>query len=370
MEEKELVDWVISKDARETLLIASIIGSVVFLLYGVFNGKPPFLKEAQLDEKGRRISLWLGGGFVGIFLLTLTIPMGYDFAYSDRLALYIGDRLVSERNVSFLALDENANRLEGAVTVKRIGREGSKPIFSLPIADHSLSVHTSPLKFVGSRGGKEIEIAKGGGDRIWVSDDAGKVLGPIKIRDAQGREIGNIPTNNWGAIIIPDNARVEFYNAALLYRDQQGSIQRKWIGSRLDFNNFEYGGYEELLREWQEPRAIQVLMISDGFQGRPMSSSISYDPTTLVAASNFFPIGTELLIGNPLVQSTPISVTVQDSTRLGRLVLSSAAFEALQFEHSGNPVADVQIVDYHFKRAKNVLSQTPVIGSGSSSRVR
>ena len=67
MDEKDLVDWVVSKGAREILLIASILGSVVFLLYGIFNGKPPFLKESSIDEKGRRISLYLGVVFLMAF---------------------------------------------------------------------------------------------------------------------------------------------------------------------------------------------------------------------------------------------------------------------------------------------------------------
>lgn len=355
MESKELFEWVISRNTREILLIATMIGSVVFLLYGVFNGKPPFLKEAGLDEKGRRISLRLGGVFLAAFFLTLTIPVVYDIFLDDSLGLYVNDEPINS-NVAFLALDKNNQRLLGQITVKKIGKNKSQPILTLPMLDENVSVYKKPLSVLGRRGNKYFPIATGGENRVYVSDNAGKIWGPIKISDADGTDVTKIPTYNWGAIVVPDNSRVEFYNAALLYRDEQGEVQKKWIGSKLDFNKWDYGGDEELLRKWEEPRTISVLMIADSLKGQTMSSSIIYDPKKLVASSNIFPIGTELLVSNPLIQSTPVKVIVQDYSPNGRLVLSSGTFEALQFEKGGKPLADVQVVDYIKKRLKIALT--------------
>lgn len=357
MEQKELVEWVISKDAREILLIASIIGSVVFLLYGVFNGKPPFLKEASIDEKGRRVSFWLGGVFLGVFFLTLTIPVIYDIFLDDSLELYL-DNNPLDSNVSFIAIGQNNKILPGRITVKKAGKINSQPIITLPSSDENLSFYKEPLSILGRRGNKYFPIATGGDDRVYVSDNAGKIWGPIKVEDSDGVEVTNIPTYNWGAIVVPDNSRVEFYNAALLYRDEQGVLQKRWIGSKLDFEKWDYGKDEEVLREWEEPRTINVLMIADRYEGRTMSSSIVYNPKRLVASSKVFPIGTELLISNPLIQSTPINVIVQDYSPKGRLVLSSGVFEALQFERRGKPLADVQVVDYHKKRPKQALTKS------------
>ncbi|WP_372378529.1 hypothetical protein ACBZ91_06540 [Vibrio natriegens] len=352
MEEKELIDWVISKDAREILLVASIVGSTLFLLYGIFNGNPPFFKEAALDEKGRRISLYLGVLFISAFFLTLTLPIIYDVFIDDSIDVYVDDKRVQDGQ-RFLVVNAEGERVPGEITIKRKGKEKSGPILTLPTEESEVSIYKYPLSFYARRGDMHFEIAKGGDSRIYVADDGGKLWGPIKIRDANGNDISEIPTFNHGSIVVPENARVEFYNAALLYRDSAGKLKKMWVGSKLDFDNWDYGEHTSLLKDWEEPRNIDVLMISNMYAGKQMKSGNTYDPEQLVASSNIFPITTELLISNPLIQSTPISVIVLDASKNGRLVLSSAVFKALQFEPGGKPRADVQVVDYHAKKHKS-----------------
>lgn len=351
MEERELIDWVISKDAREILLVASIVGSTLFLMYGIFNGNPPFFKEAALDKKGRKISIYLGLLFISAFFLTLTLPTIYDAFMDDSIDVYVNDNLVQDGQ-RFLVINAEGKRVPGEITIKKKGKVKSSPILTLPTEESEVSIFKSPLSFYARRGDMHFEIAKGGDSRIYVADDGGKLWGPIKIRDSNGNDISEIPTFNQGAIVVPENARVEFYNAALLYRDSTGSLRKTWVGSKLDFDSWDYGEYTSLLKDWEEPRNIDVLMISNVYAGKPMKSGHIYDPEKLVASSNIFPIGTELLISNPLIQSTPIGVIVLDASKSGRLVLSSAVFEALQFEAGGKPRADVQVADYHAKKRK------------------
>ena len=67
------------------------------------------------------------------------------------------------------------------------------------------------------------------------------------------------------------------------------------------------------------------------------------------------------MISNPIIQGTPINIIVQDYSPSGRLVLSSGAFETLQFELGGKPKADVQVVDLHTKRPKRDANQVKPI---------
>ncbi|MCC4270122.1 septal ring lytic transglycosylase RlpA family protein [Marinobacter nauticus] len=359
MEGKDLVDWVISKDTREILLVVAIIGSCIFLLYGIFNGRPPLLKETELDEKGRKISLFLGFAFLGVFFLTLTIPLFYDIFLIDKYEVVIGNDPARE-GTRFLAIDNEGNRLPGDLSIKREGKSESKAVLSLPSYGDEVKTYKSPLKIFGKKAGEYREIAAGGEDRVYVSDNWGKVRGPIRITDANGNVVKEIPTFNWGAIVVPDNSRVEFYNAALLYRDEKGELEKKWIGSRIDPDKWDYGKDENLLIDWQEPRTIDILMISDRLAGGTMKSGVRYDPDLLVGSSKIFPLGTELLVSNPLVKGRPIRVIIQDKSKEGRLVLSSGAFKELEFTLAGKPQADVQVVDYHQKRPRKKTSQNPI----------
>lgn len=349
MEDQQLIEWVVSRDAREILLIASIVGSTIFLLYGVFDGKPPFLKEAALDERGRKMSLFLGASFIAVFLLTLTIPVIYDIFLDDSIEVLVDGKPLQE-GAKFLVVDAEGERVRGKIDIRRKEKNESVPILELPTEDSDLVVYKAPLSFFARRGNNYFQIAQGGeNSRIHVADDGGKLWGPIKIKDSKGMELAAIPTFNHGSIIVPENSRVEFYNAALLYRGEGGELKRAWVGSKLDFENWHYGEHTSLLKDWEEPRTIDILMISNSFSRKEMKSGILYDPGKLIASSKVFPIGTELLISNPLIQSTPINVIVQDYSPEGRLVLSLGAFETLQFEPGGKPRADVQVVDYHGK---------------------
>jgi len=351
MDEKDLVDWVISKDTREILLVATITGGSIFLLYGIFNGRPPFLKEAALDEKGRKVSFLLGFVFLAAFFLTLTIPLVYDIFLVDEYEVIIGSKPI-ENGTRILAMNHDDHRVTGEISIKRKGKIDSKPILLLPSFDDDIEVFKAPLTIFGKKAGEYREIASGGDDRIYASDNWGKIRGPIQIKDANENVIKEIPTFNWGAIVVPDNARVEFYNAALLYRDEKGKLKKQWIGSRIDPKKWDYGEDENLLVDWQEPRTLDVLMISDELSGGIMRSGIKYNPALLVGSSKIFPLGTELLVSNPLVQGSPVRIIIQDTSKDGRLVLSSGAFRELQFEIGGKPQADVQAVDFLKKRPK------------------
>tara|TARA_R110001599_G_scaffold353847_1_gene600003 strand:- start:7297 stop:7593 length:297 start_codon:yes stop_codon:yes gene_type:complete len=93
-------------------------------------------------------------------------------------------------------------------------------------------------------------------------------------------------------------------------------------------------------------------MIDDKFNGHTMASGIKYDASTLVASSNVFPIGTVLLVSNPLVQGTPLEVVIMDFAPAAQLALSSGAFSSLQIDYSGKGSVDVQVVDYLKKRPR------------------
>ena len=104
--------------------------------------------------------------------------------------------------------------------------------------------------------------------------------GPIWVKDSMSNKIADIPTCNYGNIVIPENSRVEFYNAAFLYRNEQGQLKKTWVGSKLDFEIWDYGEHEEMLARWEEPRTIDILMISNSYSGKSMKSGIKYDPSS------------------------------------------------------------------------------------------
>ena len=264
MEEKQLVEWIISKNTREILLIATILGSTIFLLYGIFNGKPPLLKEANIDEKGRKISLTLGVFFLTVFFLTLTIPVIYDLVLNDSIEVLINNEPVGSK-VVFVAINDENEVINGKIEVKKKGKDNSRAILSLNTIEKEVEFYEKPLTFFARRGDKYFEVAKGGNSRIHIADDAGKLWGPLLLKDSSDRKIGEIPTFNYGSIVIPENARVEFYNAALLYRDEVGNMQKKWVGSRLDFEKFDYGVHTNILQEWQTPKSVEIRVVSSFF---------------------------------------------------------------------------------------------------------
>lgn len=351
MEGMDFVDWVISKDAREILLVAAIIGSTIFLLYGIFNGRPPFFKEADLDEKGRRVSLILGFIFMGVFFLTLTIPLTYDLFIYDSYQLYIDSHPVKD-GTKIMAINEKGLRVNGSISVKKAGKPKSKPLLTLPSYSEDVSIYKLPIRILGKTVEKYREIARGGEDRVYISDNRGKINGPIQIIDANNNVIKEIPVFNYGHIFIPDDAKVEIYNATLLWREGLEEPKKCSIGSKIDPQKYYYGEHEELLLDWQVPKTKSILMISDKFRDKPMASGIKYVPDRLVASSNLFPLSTELLVSNPLIKGRPIRIVVQDVTKDGELALSSGAFKKLQFEMGGKPLADVQVVDYLAKIPK------------------
>lgn len=347
----EIVDFVISKDTRETLLYVSLAAAYVFLMYGIFNGRPPLLMQRDLDLNGRKYSLYLGTSCLLIFFLTLLVPVIYDVFISKDLEVYVNEKPLPEGS-RLIAVSADHERIIGPISIKKKGRSSTNSVLTLPTEDPGFSVVKLPITFHGRKNTESyFQIATDDTDRIYVANESGKIRGPIKVRDAVGNVIGEMPTNNWGGIVIPENSRVEFYNAALLYRDDGGSEKRGYIGSRLDESSYTYDGHYKILSSYSEPKILTVITISDSLHKITMASGVSYNKNELIASSSLFPIGTILHISNPLVEGTYVDVVVKDKSS-NILGLSSAAIEALHFTKNSRAKVEVQVKDYMYKKEK------------------
>lgn len=345
----EIVDFVLSKDTRETLLYVSIIGSYVFLMYGIFNGKPPLLMQRELDQKGRRYSLFLGGLCLVIFFLTMLVPILYDIFISKGMEVYIGNTPLSEGS-KLIAVDSHNKRIKGLLTIKKKGRLSVDSILSLPTAEPNYTIYKGPVTFFGRKNSESyFEIASTNSDRVYVANENGKIRGPILAKDATGKVIARMLTNNWGGIIIPDNSRVEFYNAALLYREEGGNEERRFIGSRIDCKTYSYDGHYKVLSAYKVPTIIDAIMINDNLHDKPMASGTLYNKDESIASSSLFPIGTVLHVSNPLVEGTDCDITVKDKSP-NILNLSGAAIEKLQFTKNSRAKVEIQVKDYIYKK--------------------
>ena len=349
----EIVDFVISKDTRETLLYVSLVASYVFLMYGIFNGKPPLLMQREIDRDGRKYSLYLGSSCLAIFFLTLLVPVTYDIFLSKDLQVYVNNKPLPVGS-KLIAVDSSNFRIEGNISVKKTGRSSVDSVIEVPTVDPSFSVYKSPLSFYGRKNSESyFQIATSSADRIYVANENGKIRGPIKAKDAAGNVIGEMPTNNWGGIVIPENSRVEFYNAALLYRDESGSEKRGFIGSSIDKSVYNYDGHYSVLSSYKDPRIERIIMINDALHDKAMASGVAYNKNELIASSSLFPIGTILHISNPLVEGTYVDVIVKDRSP-AVLGLSSAAIKALHFTKNSSSKVEVQVKDYIYKKPKKI----------------
>ena len=348
-----LLEWLLSRPGPQAILVVTLVGSIGLLSYGIFSGKPPIFKEADLDKAGRKYCLILGTILLFGFALTLTIPVIYDAISDKELNIFIGDKEKSD-DISFIAVHKNGERVFGDISI-RLGKSSSgKELLSIDQANKELDVYIGPLQLVGKQHDKEIILKNKEKWRLYVANDIGKIYGPIKITDENEKELMEIPTYNYANIIFPERGRVEFFNTKIFYSDQ-GSTEIKQLdcGGRIDFNKFDYGEYAiPIIKDYQNPILISTNALNDDNKDSRTASGQLYNPEEHVGSSYNFPLGSVLLISDPLKRDCDVKILINDRGP-NLLALSSGALEQLGYPKGANAKFYVRYVDYLFKKRKS-----------------
>jgi LysM repeat protein len=90
--------------------------------------------------------------------------------------------------------------------------------------------------------------------------------------------------------------------------------------------------------EQKEAGQISVSRYSDDQRGKPTTSGDLYNPESLTAAHPGLPLGTVVFVTNPQTEKG-VYVLINDRTTDNRLILSDAAYRALQFTGTDRGIA-------------------------------
>lgn len=345
-----LLEWLLSKPAPQAILVVTLVGSIGLLSYGIFKGKPPIFKEADLDEPGRKFCLILGSILLVGFGLTLTIPVIYDIISNKDITIFIGDKEKTD-DISLIAITKDGMRAPGNISIKLGRSKSGKELLSIEQAAEKFDVYNGPLQLVGKQQERQLFLKNKDKWRLYIANDIGKIYGPIVLKDSKNKTLMEIPTYNYANIIFPERGRIEFFNTKIFYSDQ-GSTDIKLIelGGEIDFNKFDYGeSATSIIKRFKLPILISATALNDGDKGNRTASGQLYNPDEHVASSSTFPLGSILLITDPLKRDSDVKVLINDRGP-NLLSLSSGALKKLGYPIGTNTRLYVRYVDYLFKK--------------------
>ena len=345
MELKDYVELLETVPATQLVMTLSFIMFLYFTMYGVFGDDPPIFKKKNLTESSRRLSRIYGMGALGVFLLSLLLPLLYQYAFAS-IGFFVDGREIDLANddVEVVFIDKEGEVLGGSFEV-RIARWHN--MVELPNHGGGFSVYQGDLELWGTYLTKSQRIDEGGSvGPLQVSAEHGKVYGPLTLVDQSGRTIFRLPINDEADVIVPDGGKVEITNTKIHYHKSEVP-KSIYIGPELDLVRFTTGD-DEFFKENLDRTAVTCRHIDDKYKGAKTSSGIVYDPSDLVATSKYYPEGTIIEVEVPFLETNPVKVEIVGHNRTGRCVLSSGTFARLNRD-PGNMKATVRIVDYRYK---------------------
>lgn len=347
-----LIEWVLSKPAPQAILSITLIGSLGLLAYGIFDGKPPILKETDLDSYGRQYCIRLGTILLAIFGLTLSIPIVYDSISDQELTIFVGDKPVGE-NTKFLAINAEGEKVDGDLSV-RIGNNSTGKIL-LEGSQADIEVFVKPFSLVGQQLGNELVLKEGGEWRLYVANDVGKIFGPLEMKDAKNRKMMEIKTKNYANLIFPEHGEVTFSNTKIFYSEQgKTNVEQICVGCGIDFDRYEFDpGVKDIIQVYSKKKLVYAYLLNDSDVGKLTASGGKYDPNEYVGASSKIPLGAVLLVTDPARKGAKVRVTVLDKGP-NELAISSSASKKLGFSPDiGQFQLHILLVDYLYKLAKS-----------------
>lgn len=351
MDLTDYVELLQTVPTTQLLMVLSFIMFLYFTMYGVFGDDPPIFKKKSLDDSARRLSRLYGMGALVVFLLSLLLPVLYQFLFPS-IDFYVGGTKVDldDNDIRVVLIDQNGTVLDDTFEVSIARWHDS---VSLPNKKDEFGVYQGDLELRGYYDGREQRIDDSSSvGPLQISARHGKVFGPLTLVDQVGKAIYQLPINDAAQVIVPDRGRVEIINTRIHYHkaDEPTFI---YIGSELDLEQYTTGRHDEFFRDNLHSTPETCQHISDKYRGRTTSSGMAYDPSELVAASSYYPVGTIIEVSVPYVNTEPVVVDIVDHNPRSKCALSTSVFDQLD-RTPGSIKAMVRVIDYKHKREREL----------------